>query len=687
MKRMFVAVLFCFSIVSLTAQEQDTLTWSIDIEDVVVTAQYAPTSSKEAVHQVEVIKSESWEARGQNTLSEVLQQQLNMRISPDPILGNGLVMQGLGGQNIQLMIDGVPVVGRLGGNVDMSQINLSQFERVEVVMGSMSAQFGSNAAGGVINLISKKNQLNNWKVEVGGQIENIGINNQYARLGRKIGDFQLDGGVFRYAAELDPIDSLRVRRTVTDADGNTSLERISPWNPKSQWGYDANLSFRPHDSLLIRYGLRSFTETLGIYGDIKRPVFRPYAIDQFFTTDRQDHHVQVEHWLSPKVYWQTAAGWNTFDRYKDTQRLDIEPDTTSLEPGGRDTTRYTGLLARTSWSLIPQGKWGGQLGLEYFRETAAGQRILDTSTMNVEPAMVNMAGWLNIRHQPLERLTIEANLRFGYNSRYNHPLIPTVNLMWKPANNVQWRLSYARGFRAPSIQELFFNFIDVNHFIIGNSKLAAERAHNARIQLAWSSPRSSQFGNLDVSAAFFYNSITNRITLAEFEVGRFTYDNLDVYETHGLNAVISWQPIEEVEWRISGAYTRLYNSFIADFKDTDRFIGLPEMSNQLIFNFADVHTTISLVHRYLGRQDRYTTNSDGDLEQGFVEDYSLLDFTIQQGVWDNRLQIGVGVKNIFDLEQIALVGANGGGGAHSGSSGSRLVNYGRSYFVRLALSL
>ena len=46
--------------------------------------------------------------------------------------------------------------------------------------------------------------------------------------------------------------------------------------------------------------------------------------------------------------------------------------------------------------------------------------------------------------------------------------------------------SIAAGFRAPSVQELFFNFIDVNHFIIGNQALSAERSHNLRLSGDWS---------------------------------------------------------------------------------------------------------------------------------------------------------------------------------------------------------
>ena len=83
----------------LQAQDTDSLILSVDLDDIVVTAQYAPTEARNAVHKVTVINSSEWKEQGIMTLSGLLQRQLTMNVSPDPILGNGLSIQGLGGQN------------------------------------------------------------------------------------------------------------------------------------------------------------------------------------------------------------------------------------------------------------------------------------------------------------------------------------------------------------------------------------------------------------------------------------------------------------------------------------------------------------------------------------------------------------------------------------------------------------
>ncbi len=664
--------------------QPDSIPWEIRLKDVVVTAQYAPTSAEAAIHPITVVKKDQWIARGQNTLSEVLQQELNMQVSPDPILGTGLSIQGLDGQNVQIMIDGIPVVGRLGGSIDLTQLNLSQFERMEIIKGSMSAQYGSNAAGGVINLISKQHQVNKWSADVGGQIESIGLNNLNLRLGGKLGAFQLDGGIWRYQAWFGSEEELRERQEVTDEDGQTYQVKVVPWNPKKQLGCDANLTFRPSDSLRIRYGFRGFTEDLMLYGDIRRPVFRPYAIDQEFTTQRRDHHLHAEYWMSPRLYWKTAIGWNTFNRFRDTRRWDLESDTTSLEPNGRDTSRYTGLLGRTNFSWLVDPVWNMQFGLEYLRETAAGQRILVAENGETEPSMTNLAGWVNLRFRPSPQWTLEGNVRLGYNSRYAHPFIPAFHVLWEPASAWQMRLGYARGFRAPSIQELFFNFIDVNHFIIGNPDLEAENSHNVQLNLNWKGPDEGLLA-FRINGTLFYNKVQNRITLVEFEPVRFSYDNLENFETHGGSLELSWQPIRDLQIKVSGAFTRLLNPLNDEFSEVERFVGLPEMTNEISYRIPFLLVNTLLVHRYIGRQDRYVLGDAGEPELGFVEDYHLLDFSLNRQFWEGRLTVGAGVKNILDQDQANLVGT-GGGGAHSGGTGSRLVAFGRSYFLRLGFS-
>ncbi len=100
--------------------------------------------------------------------------ELNVRLQNDPNLGSFLQMQGLSGQNIKILIDGVPVVGRVSGSIDLNQLPLTEVERVEIVEGPMSVLYGTDALGGVVNLITRDSRCA-WEVRGLAHYESVGI--------------------------------------------------------------------------------------------------------------------------------------------------------------------------------------------------------------------------------------------------------------------------------------------------------------------------------------------------------------------------------------------------------------------------------------------------------------------------------------------------------------------------------
>ncbi|NDD49794.1 MAG: hypothetical protein EBZ28_08105, partial [Alphaproteobacteria bacterium] len=81
---------------------------------------------------------------------------LNLKGFVAPMKSGGFQLRGLSSEYVLVMIDGVPIAGRESGALDLSNINLANVERVEIVKGSMSALWGNHAIGGVINIITKK---------------------------------------------------------------------------------------------------------------------------------------------------------------------------------------------------------------------------------------------------------------------------------------------------------------------------------------------------------------------------------------------------------------------------------------------------------------------------------------------------------------------------------------------------
>ncbi|MCH2046443.1 MAG: TonB-dependent receptor, partial [Saprospiraceae bacterium] len=556
--------------------------------------------------------------------------------------------------------------------------NMTNVEHIEIIDGAMSAQYGSNASGGVINIITRKSQIEKFKFQSQNQIESIGITNNAATFSTRLGKFYASLGIYRNHFQFAPVDSLRLIEEVILDDGSTVEVKKTPWNPKLQKGIESTLRYKFSDSIDVHYQFRIFDEDLTLYDKVNRPVFKPYSFDEAYNTSRQDHNLQFKAYLSDKFYLNTNTGYNQFVRTKTTERIDFENDSTSLVPGGQDTTTFSSVLQRTSLSSIFSGAWNGQIGFEYLHEQGSGKRIVDSTSNPINSTYIdNIAGWLSLRYQQ-PRLTLQGNLRMGYNSIYNYPLIPSFHVQWTPLEKLKIQASYANGFRSPSLKELYFNFIDINHFIIGNNGLIPENSKNATIDITFNN--SSKTNSLELGAKLFYNYITDKIILAEFESAKYQYQNLDRYETHGFNLTANWTYQDWLRIKSGFGYTNLYNFWSEEY-NTPRFTAMPEMQNQISLSWNKLDMQLILSHRFWGKQIRFYQDADNNIEQGFIGSYNLVNATLSKFFWEKRIFLAVGSKNLFDVQTIPFVGVPDS--AHGSNTGSQLLSWGRTFFVKL----
>jgi len=288
------------------------------MDQVVVTAQFTPTDTRETVNSVRVLNRKTIEQRGVLTLQELLQAEPNLRISSDPILGSELSINGLKGENLKILIDGVPVVGRLNGNIDAGQIPLNSIQKIEIIEGAQSVLYGSEASGGVINLITKKSQFSQISGELQGQVESNGFRTLSAMAGLAVNGWttQFTGNVQDFIPVQD-----------------TSQGRDQVWNPKRQRSARAMVRYQPGANTDIRLTANALTEKVDNLGDIRRPSFKPYAFDDFYMTNRWDVQLFGERWTLRRDLIQTTLGYNHFGRIKNSYRYDFDTDSKSFLDG------------------------------------------------------------------------------------------------------------------------------------------------------------------------------------------------------------------------------------------------------------------------------------------------------------------------------------------------------------------
>ena len=109
-----------------------------ELGEVVLTGQYSPKRVDQSIYNVKVIDNRKIREKGANNLNELLSTELGIRINNSTALGSNLSIQGLSGEHVKILVDGVPVIGRLNGNLDLDQINMYNVDHIEMVEGPMS---------------------------------------------------------------------------------------------------------------------------------------------------------------------------------------------------------------------------------------------------------------------------------------------------------------------------------------------------------------------------------------------------------------------------------------------------------------------------------------------------------------------------------------------------------------------
>ena len=156
----FASFVFCCNI--LFAQDFDTTivvekndTYRYDLQEVVVTGQLRETTIEKSIYKVKIVEKHKINSAIYNDVGELLDKSINIKLSQDNMLGSSVAIQGVSGRNVKILVDEVPVIGRLAGNIDLSQLSLLNIDRIEIIDGPMSTIYGSDALAGTINIVTK----------------------------------------------------------------------------------------------------------------------------------------------------------------------------------------------------------------------------------------------------------------------------------------------------------------------------------------------------------------------------------------------------------------------------------------------------------------------------------------------------------------------------------------------------
>src|SRR5690606_10421156 len=276
------------------------------LNEVVITGQYNPQSIKKSVHNVIVLDRKQIESQAANNLADLLNFNLNLTIIPSSQTGKSSIsFFGLDAQYFNILIDNIPLVSDngLGNNIDLTQVNLDDIERIEIVEGAMGVEYGANAVSGVINIITKKSIDTNWQIQAAVQEETVrdeyvwfdeGRHIQLIDISHNINDKwfgRLGFNRNHFAGYLD-------NRQGKDYYKNDGL-RGYEWLPKTQFNTNALINYQS-DNFKLNYRFDYFNEVLNYYDATVRPnigvgsqTSNPSATDKIFTTNRFVNNINI----------------------------------------------------------------------------------------------------------------------------------------------------------------------------------------------------------------------------------------------------------------------------------------------------------------------------------------------------------------------------------------------------------
>lgn len=630
----------------------------LTIDEVVVTASFSPVTSGRSLYNVVVIKEESIQRRGAVHLRDVLRQQLNMRLNQDGVLGTGLTLQGLGGQQVKILVDGIPVIGRVNGNIDIGQLTLNDAERIEIIDGPVSMQYGTNALGGVVNIITKNTT----------EKRSLRLNTYY----ESVGQYNIDGSIgVRNERHLVRLSG---GRYFFDGYSDPDTSRAKQWDPKEQYFGTLKYQYQAGD-IQLGYTSSMFREKIENRGE-RRPLLYLNAFDDYYHTLRLDNAITVKGKIFQHHFLDQVVAYNFFQRRKNTYLKDLTTlemiMTTNAED--QDTSRFSNLLARGVIVRDNRQHWFNyQIGYDINYETANTRRISGKIR-----SIGDYALFFSCILQPIKSLILQPGARWSYNTAYRAPLSPVLNIRWEPIDRLIVRASYARGFRAPDLKELYFHFVDINHHILGNPNLKAETSHAINLNMQHSSLLREHHA-LKVQTALFYNRINNNIFLVitDFLTNTAQHINIGRYHTAGGQVLMSYQLDQQLH--VSVGYNYTGRKFEHD-SISSTFLFTPEWATEINYTLPRIGINFSLFNKWNGRLTTLTL-LENKLSIQELAPFHTLDFSVSRYFWNNRLQIMAGGKNMMGVTNISARGY--ASGFHGGTADTAMAGWGRTAFVSL----
>ncbi|TYA74351.1 TonB-dependent receptor plug domain-containing protein [Seonamhaeicola marinus] len=666
-KNNFLFYFFLLNTVFLSAQELNTgikdSTSVQDLDEVIISATRTERQLSSLPLPAQIVSKKDIQASNSVRLNDILNEQTGLITIPDFGGGEGIQLQGLDSQYTLMLIDGVPMIGRSAGTFDLNRLTVGNIKQIEIVKGASSSLYGSEALGGVINIITErpKNGFNGSLDYRIGTFNTGDLNNS---LSYKKGKFGISTFINRYCSDGYDLDKSDALKTVDPFYNYTFNSKISYYlNAKTDIYLSGRFYTQNQDYIP--------SETLSGEADVNE-----------WNAHLKTSHKYNSKWHSYFEFYAT--------RYKADEFLDENNGNRFSE------SSFNQFLVRpefrTTFKLNDITSFITGFGLTH--ETLNRTDFIEKPVFNSPYLYAQYDGNLN------ENINLIVGLRYDDHNKYASQLSPKAAIRYELTKKLAIKGSVGYGFKAPDFRQLYFDFTNssVGYTVLGyNALTTAIPRLDTQGEIRTLVIPVSEFENdlkpessvaynfgIDYNASskfklslnLFRNDVENLIdtrVIANKTNGQnvFSYYNVHKVYTQGLEFNSSWKPNNQL--KISGGYQLLYakdkeaneafnngNVFARLAPNTPSvqlskgdYFGLYNRSRHManlkvFYTFEELGLTSNVRATYRSKYGLFDSNNNSylDVHDTFVKGYAIIDLALNKTFFTNY-QIGFGVDNLF----------------------------------------
>ncbi|MBR4897199.1 MAG: TonB-dependent receptor [Prevotella sp.] len=511
---------------------------SVELNPVVVTASHSPKALKDAPVVTRLITLHDIKITDATNIQDLLTQEMpGLEFGFAMGQETSLNMGGFGGNAVLFLVDGERMAGETMDNVDYSRLNLDNVGRIEMVKGASSALYGSNAVGGVINIISREN-LEPWTANA---------NSRYSTFGhewRNGASFSFNTGKWNSQSSfqhtrIDPVDLPKPH----------SSEEIALELMKKMQGLPYDESVLTDESKLSRlYGQTTYNVKQRLSWRATDHLTLIGRGSYFFRNSERDTHDY--HFNAYSTGLKGKYAWNR-DRQLELSYAYDQYDKANYLPNGTRTHDHDYSNRQHLLHALYHHSFGKNsliLGADYLHDyLTTYQFIAGTSH-----AQDNIDAYAQFEWNITPKLDIVGSLRYDhFSASAKKALTGRLAVVYKHPS-MTLRANYANGFRAPSLKEMYMHFDmgNMGYLLRGNPDLKPEKSNNFNVAIERTNRiRSSGFldGRYNFTLMGYCNIFDKRIT---------TIDG-GTYE--GMESALYWNEDGVTVWGVDASLGHIWD--------------------------------------------------------------------------------------------------------------------------------